>query len=453
VCAIRSQLLLAAFHDPVDPQEVIALSLKSLELLPEVEKTVRSTCAITLAHAYLMMADVAEAEKALAVSLGMALEAGNFFSAVTAYFYQARIAYHLGRLERCIEICQEGLEKLTPNFQHPDMEFPAIRSLYVPQAVVRLERNELAEAERLLSRATNLVGWAPWVELIAYTSLARLWELRGDPARVLETLKRMEKNGPQLAYCAEALRTLYQARTHADDEHTLALAAIWAGTHAPDRGERQVVLGIGPFQVDAEYTAYLAWLHIQILTGQPQAALEFIAPVLADAHKKGLRQRVIELSVAQALACIAAGEPQPAREALKPALALAEPEGFRNSFNQGRELARLLGDLAVRGIARETIQRIIAVWQPQGEPGKGDGSAAGRPAKMPELVDPLSDRELEVLRLLEKGLTIPEIAKVLYLSPNTLKAHSQNIYSKLDVHNRLQAVRRAKELGYLKDEG
>jgi ATP/maltotriose-dependent transcriptional regulator MalT len=65
------------------------------------------------------------------------------------------------------------------------------------------------------------------------------------------------------------------------------------------------------------------------------------------------------------------------------------------------------------------------------------------------LVERLSEREIEVLRYIADGLSNPEIARRLYLSPNTLKAHTQNIFLKLDVHKRVQAVSRAKELGLI----
>ena len=67
----------------------------------------------------------------------------------------------------------------------------------------------------------------------------------------------------------------------------------------------------------------------------------------------------------------------------------------------------------------------------------------------PDLIDPLSERELEVLRLLAAGSPPAEVAKKLYLSPFTLKAHTQNIYTKLDVHSRIEAINKARELGLL----
>ena len=65
------------------------------------------------------------------------------------------------------------------------------------------------------------------------------------------------------------------------------------------------------------------------------------------------------------------------------------------------------------------------------------------------MIEPLSERELEVLRYMAEGLSNPEIARRLYLSPNTLKAHAENIFTKMDVHNRLQAVNMGKDLGLI----
>jgi ATP/maltotriose-dependent transcriptional regulator MalT len=77
------------------------------------------------------------------------------------------------------------------------------------------------------------------------------------------------------------------------------------------------------------------------------------------------------------------------------------------------------------------------------------GPASRKQKQTGGLIEPLTDREMEVLRYIADGCSNPEIASRLYLSPNTLKAHSQNIFMKLNVHNRLQAVNRARELGLI----
>lgn len=443
VFAIRSNLLLAAFNDPVDPQALIELSLKSLELLPETEKQVRVISTINLAHAYMMMGDVRQTEKALAEAARLGWEAGNYFTVVTAMFYQARLAFHLGDVHRAMEICEAGLAELKPLFEHPDQEFPAIRSLYVAQAVIYLEWNDLEQAERLLTVSTNLVGWATWVELIAYAYLVRLWEIRENEEKVLETLSRMEKLGPQQAYCAEALRTRYQVWHHPSDARIWAVAVDWARSHVYELKINRAVFGFGPFQVDAEYIAYLAWLQVEIAIGQPRDALDFLSLVLASAQEKGLIYRTIELSILQALALSAAGETAPALEALKLAVSLAQPGRYHNIFRRGPALYRLLVELPVNNVTGAYVRYLLDSF----EPSQAVVAKETSPSQPQSLAEPLSERELEILGLLCKGLSVPEIARQLYISVNTLKAHSQNIYSKLGVHSRVEAINQAHELG------
>jgi LuxR family transcriptional regulator, maltose regulon positive regulatory protein len=441
VCALRGQLLLAAFNEPIDPQELIALSARSLELLPETDKTVRSMSIITIAHAHLMLGNLAEAEKTLAETLKMTLDAGNYFTAVTAIFYQARIAYQQGYLKRALDICVDGLAQITPKFKNPDQDFPAIRSLYVMQGVVLLEWGQLEEARRLLELATNLVGWALWVEVIAYTALARLWETLGDFEKVLGVIRRMEKMGPQIAYSAEALRIKHLVTHPAGNADAKEAAIQFVETYRSNLESSHALEGIGPFQVDVEYIALYNWLQVQVAIGRSKETLAFLPKVLTPARKNGLRHRLIELSIIQAMALSEIGETRRAHEVLLEALSLAEPEGYLNILNQGTLINRLLIELSGKNNAREYIQRLSTAFQPA----KENSSSANQSG----LIDPLSEREIEVLRLLVTGATLQKIAKQLFLSPNTLKAHTQNIYIKLDVHSRVEAANKARELGLI----
>lgn len=411
--AIRSQLLLASFNESVDPHEVINLSMRSLELLPEIEQTVRAICTITIAHGYLMLGDPVEAARGFANVLQLGFAARNYFSVATAYFYQSRLAYFTGQQDRALAICQEGLDQLNPYFKSPDQEFPAIRSLYVMQGVVLLERGRLDEAERILNLATNRVGYAPWVEIIAYEALVRLWELRDDTARVIAILNRMDTMGPQIASCAEAMRYRHLS-SRAPDEKLREAARRWAETHAPNMATSLVVNGIGPYQVDAEYIVLKAWLQVQIALGRPQTALETLAPILASARAKGIVQRVSELSSIEAAALQAVGARVPAPQELA-----------------ARDDARPVG------ASPALSARAAAAPPPSNEAGPS------------ALLDPLSERELEVLRLLAQGLTLAEVADRLCLSPYTVKAHTQNIYAKLDAHSRVEAANKARALGLI----
>ena len=161
----------------------------------------------------------------------------------------------------------------------------------------------------------------------------------------------------------------------------------------------------------------------------------------------GHTSRAIQILILQAVAFEAGGEPSQAMSALEQALAVAEPGGFVRIFvNEGPSMARLLYEAASRGIAPDYARRLLAAF-PMIEPEQAGPSRIQ--AHESELIESLSEREREVLQLVAEGLTNREIADRLFLSLNTVKAHTRNIYGKLNVHSRTQAIARSQELGLL----
>ncbi len=169
--------------------------------------------------------------------------------------------------------------------------------------------------------------------------------------------------------------------------------------------------------------------------------------LLKAAEEGGRMGSVIEILVLQSLAHEAQGDISPALAPLERALALAEPEGYVRIFvDEGPPVARLPHEARSGGIAPDCIQRLLAAF-PVAEP-EQTGSAQKRMSE-PEWFEPLSERETEMLQLIFEGLTNQEIASRLYLSLNTVKVHTRNIYSKLGVHHRKGAVAKARALGVL----
>ena len=121
-------------------------------------------------------------------------------------------------------------------------------------------------------------------------------------------------------------------------------------------------------------------------------------------------------------------------------MTLAEPEGYVRVFvDEGPPMLALLEAVARQGIAPTYVRQLLAAFGP------AEGGRRARGA----LVEPLSERELDVLRLLRSDLDGPEIAGELSVSLNTLRSHTKNIYAKLGVNSRRAAVSRAAELGLL----
>jgi LuxR family maltose regulon positive regulatory protein len=155
---------------------------------------------------------------------------------------------------------------------------------------------------------------------------------------------------------------------------------------------------------------------------------------------------VIEADIVKAQVLEVLGDHDAGIKVLTHALALAESEGFVRVFlNEGEDSLALLFRIRQLKIPANIMGYSSKLLEAFG------GAALAHTSSLTPnlLVEPLSERELEVLQLIAEGLSNPEIATRLYLSVNTLRAHTTHIYQKLDVHNRMQAVTRAKELGLL----
>jgi LuxR family maltose regulon positive regulatory protein len=202
----------------------------------------------------------------------------------------------------------------------------------------------------------------------------------------------------------------------------------------------------GDFEFHREIE-YLTLARVFVAQKRYKRAHALIERIYQIAQEIGKRQTELEGLILLALVFSTQGETDQALVHLEKALSIGEPEGYVRIFvDEGPPMARLLYEGLSRGIAPDYVQRLLAAF-PVDEPEQTDPSKSQVPKS--ELVEPLSEREIEVLQLIAEGLTNPEIAAKLYLSLNTVKAHTRNIYGKLGVSNRTQAVARARALGIL----
>jgi LuxR family transcriptional regulator, maltose regulon positive regulatory protein len=153
--------------------------------------------------------------------------------------------------------------------------------------------------------------------------------------------------------------------------------------------------------------------------------------------------------VLQAVAHQVHGENNEAVQVLGDALALAEPGGFIRIFvDEGRPMARLLSEAAAHGIMPDYTARLLAVFEAEAQMSEDRSYLPSAPPAQ-SLTEPLSQRELEVLQLIAQGLSNREISERLFLAVITVKGHNRNIFRKLQVRRRTEAVARARELGLL----
>lgn len=169
-------------------------------------------------------------------------------------------------------------------------------------------------------------------------------------------------------------------------------------------------------------------------------ATRLLDRLLSAAEQGGRTGSVIEILVMQALAHQAAGGIPAAIACLQRAVALAEPEGYVRVFlDAGPPVGALLEAAANQTTAPNHVHRLVTAFSTAKEP-----RSAGQ-----GMIEPLSNRELEVLKLLDTPMSVPEIARELFVSPNTLRTHTRHIFTKLDVNNRRAAVDGAADLGLL----
>jgi LuxR family maltose regulon positive regulatory protein len=178
-------------------------------------------------------------------------------------------------------------------------------------------------------------------------------------------------------------------------------------------------------------------------------AMGFLNRLLTAAEDGGRIGSVIEILVLQALAHEARGDIERALAPLARALALAEPEGYIRTFaGEGAPMARLLSRARAHGVMPAYTGRLLAACgagAPAGERAPSDT----RDRSAQPLADPLSERELEVLRLIAEGLSNREIGERLYLALDTVKGHNRRIFAKLGAQRRTEDLSRARELDLL----
>jgi LuxR family maltose regulon positive regulatory protein len=230
---------------------------------------------------------------------------------------------------------------------------------------------------------------------------------------------------------ALVILTQFVSTKEGNDLEALEKVAQWANTHEFDIDD-----SIDSLSSELEY---LIWARLLIAQNEPGRALHLLKRMLPAAEDGERIERVIKIYILQALAYQALGDTEHALVALEGALSLGAPRCYVRLFiDEGPRMAELLQRAGTQGIQCSYVSQLLSAY--------GDYHEL-RQATL--LVDPLSERELEVLRMIAVGMTNLEIAERLILSIGTVKSHTGNIYSKLSVHNRTEAVARATELNLL----
>jgi LuxR family maltose regulon positive regulatory protein len=296
------------------------------------------------------------------------------------------------------------------------------------------EWNDLAAAADHLQRGIEIVrrGGSVEFEVGGCAALAFIKQAQGDSSSAQAALQRADQllENPGIPPSTR----LYTLASH---------VAVALGQGDLDAASR-VVERFPKLKEAGSFPDYLllmlAQARVLLAQGQRAAAMEHLETLQAMASQAGWQSTVTQARASQALA---APTPEEALAFLTEALRRAEPEGYVRTFvDAGEPMTELLREAAARKVAPDYVKKLLSAFDTSKAP-------PPPPAIAQPLIEPLSDRELDVLRLLADGQTNQEIALALFISVNTVKTHLKNIYGKLGVSNRREAVAQAKDLGLI----
>ena len=439
-----------------DVARSVVLGEEALHLLSEDDTLMRAAALVSTAHAFLVNGDVTPAvEHALLTVVAPVLASRNRFSILRIFTLQARLYTLQGRLRKAAQTYEQAIQEAPGTGRLQGLV--GSPAYYFGLGNLQYEWNNLDAAAQLLEQGMELLK-GPLAEdasvvTMGYITLARVQYVRGDSGQTLKTLDtfieiaRQSSFMPHLIAHATSMRALIEL---AQGNSTAALQWV------KDAG-----LAIEDELSYLREREYLALVQIQIAQGREQirgpflsTALAWLDRLLQDAECKARMGSVIEILVLRALALQARHATSEALLSLKQALTLAQPEGYIRLFaDHGRALATLLSLLReTNPDSRYYIQTLLVACLTAEYEHAGTASTAHHPLTAPPassaqpLLDPLSERELEVLRLIASGASNQAIADQLVVTVNTVKRHVSNVFAKLAVANRTQAMARAREL-------
>jgi LuxR family maltose regulon positive regulatory protein len=443
IAAIRAHYALVCGNIP----RALAMAESAIQQLP-VGDYMRGSTAVALGGAYWGQGNVNASLQAFQTARNMALQQKDRFLAVSPCCYVGMQLVKQGKLDEALLVYREGVEcaTLASGQQLPIAGFPKIKigdllrerndllnadqwlrpgleqciklgnpdalaDAYVTMARLHLAQNDWPGADTIFQKADELVRKSP-VDPFVRCGL--------DDCRVRLCLAKDRLD--ELNQWAEAsgLTADGELSYHYDLHHlNLARVLLARSRHASTPTEAHACL---------------------------RQALSLLARLLAAAEKAGWVHETIKIMVLQALVFAESNEKGKAVLSLGDSLRLAQPGGFIRLFvDEGPSMARLLSYAAAHGIMPEYIGKLLAAFESEGRKSQ---DRSDLPSAQ-HLIEPLSQRELEVLQLMSQGLSNREICERLFLALDTVKGHNTRIYCKLQVQRRTEAVARARELGLL----
>lgn len=434
VAAMRS--FIALYSEKV-PDSILHAN-HALEYLPKSELSWRAVVLITLGDAYAGQGQMAAAHETRSEALVASRASGDPFTLMIVHLRLAEILRQQGHLHQVIDICEDQHRKA---HESGISESVLVGWLLGIWGEVLAEHNDLERAMDQANKGVRLTADSSDVltECRSNLCLLRVLFSSGDLTGAEDVIRLMESFARERDVPSGTLVqfSAWQVRIWLAQDK-LAIASQWLRERDIDPDGELTYL---------HETEYIVSARVLIAQGRLQEANQLLQRLVVSAETGGRTSQVIRILILKALALRAGGNIDSALDALEQALTLAEPGGFIRTFvDEGPPMASLLREAATRGISPDYVRRLLEAFTTD-EPERA--STSRRPTSNNDLIEPLSDREIEVLQFISKGLTNQQVGARLFLSPHTIKVHTRNIYGKLGVNNRMGAVTRARNLGIL----
>jgi LuxR family maltose regulon positive regulatory protein len=328
---------------------------------------------------------------------------------------------------------------------HGEPVLRATPDLHVGLSELDDEVGDLEAAKRRLEQAAALGEGAAMTErrYRQFVAMGRVADAEGDPLEAIKLLDQAEQLYRPGFF--PDVRPIAAMRARVWIAHgNLSQAADWArerGVSATDEARY-----LSEFDHLTLVRLLIAQHRAHPEPGALDPALHLLDRLREAAERSGRNGSLVEIRLLEALTHDARGHRSQALHSLGEAWAKApEPEGYVRLFlDEGTPMVDLLRDVGHQGLAGAQAQRLLSSSEAR------DGEAAGAQQRLvPSSAEPLTERELQVLRLLDSELSGPQIARQLFVSQNTLRTHTKHIFTKLEVTTRRAAVRRAHERGLI----
>ena len=404
-----------------DVPTMLTQSRRALEYLYPHGLFNRASANWTMGFAYALQGDRVAARRAFTESISLSQAVGAIFTTILATIGLGQVQEWDNQLYLAAETYRHVLQLAGDKPQQ------IIGEAHLGLARVLYEWNDLATAEQHGQQSLYLVRQYESVIdrfVVGEVFLARLKLAHGDVDGAAAILAKVDQSVRQRNFmhrmpevAAEQIVTLLR-------QGNLAVAAHLAQMH----------------------NLPLSQARVHIAEENPSAALSVLEPYSQQVQAKDWKDEQLKVAILQALAHHSSGEKDKAVRCVEEALKMAELGGFIRIFvDEGVAMAEILSEASAQGVLPDYINKLMAASEAEQQ--KSDDKSS-RPATQP-LIEPLSQRELEVLQLIAQGLSNDEISKRLFLALDTIKGHNRRIYDKLQVQRRTEAVARARELGLL----